>query len=149
MFEKRQKGATARRGLYTPPAKQTRIVAASLAGKSNREIARQEGIKRDTVARILSQTEVLDLVEQYRQQVLLNLVPNCILTLQDKVLTKGGGLRKNVDWRMLIAILKGAQVLVPRVVQEQDIRTDEFRDWTVDELEHFAKTGEWPANRPK
>jgi len=56
--ENGQKGPRKRRGLYTPQAKQARVIAASLAGKSKSEIARTEHLKLDTVARILSRPDV-------------------------------------------------------------------------------------------
>jgi hypothetical protein len=48
-----------------------------MTGQSNREIARQEGIDRETVGRILSQQEVVNLIAQ-NQSRLLNLVPKAI-----------------------------------------------------------------------
>ena len=44
--------------LYTAKAKQARIIAASLAGKSQRQIAREVVVDRETVRRVLSQSEV-------------------------------------------------------------------------------------------
>ena len=52
--------------LYTPKAKQARIIAASLAGQSQRQIAREVGADRKTVRRILSQSEVQALLDAYR-----------------------------------------------------------------------------------
>ena len=44
-----------RRVLYTPEPVRVRVVARHIEGESNREIARNEAIDRDTVGRILSQ----------------------------------------------------------------------------------------------
>jgi len=66
-----------KRGPYTPPPVQVRVVAKHLTGRSNCEIARQEGIDRGTVGRILSQTEVIQQIARYQAQ-LLNLVPEAI-----------------------------------------------------------------------
>ena len=62
--------AIQKRGLYTPKVTQARVIAASLAGRSNREIARQEKLNRGTIARILSQPDVSVFVEFCRQQLL-------------------------------------------------------------------------------
>jgi hypothetical protein len=136
-------GSNRKRGLYTPPAKQTRVIAASLAGKSNREISRQIGIKRDTVARILSQPEVQELIAQYRQQA-RGLVPLCLAGLAAKLVTTKGKLRKGTDWRMLVEILKGTQVLVPKL-EEEVTKKDEFEGRSREELQFFIEHGaRWP-----
>jgi cell division protease FtsH len=44
-------GVTMKGRLYMPESKQTRVIAAFLAGKSQRRIDQEEGIKHDTVAR--------------------------------------------------------------------------------------------------
>jgi hypothetical protein len=143
MIEKGQKRATRKGGLYTPRGKQTRVIAASLAGKSNSEISREENIKRDTVARILSQPEVQELLAEYRQQA-RGLVPHCLAGLEAKLITKGGKLRKNSDWRMMIEILKGTQILIPK--QEEEVsKKDEFEGRSDEELQFFVQhRGVWP-----
>ena len=63
-----QKPPPPKRPLYTPKAKQARIIAASLAGKSQRQIAREVGADRETVSRVLSQSEVQAFLDAYRDQ---------------------------------------------------------------------------------
>jgi hypothetical protein len=65
------------RGLYTPEPVRGRVLVRHMSGASNREIARQEGIDRETVGRILSQQEVVSLIAQ-NQARLLSLVPKAI-----------------------------------------------------------------------
>jgi hypothetical protein len=143
MIKKGQKGASRKGGLYTPRAKQHRVIAASLAGKSNSQISREEGLKRDTVARILSQPEVQELLAQYRQQA-RGLVPYCIAALEAKLITKAGKLRKSIDWRMVVEILKGTQVLVPKLEEEVTTK-DEFEGRSREELQFFIDhRGHWP-----
>ena len=63
--------------LHTPKPKQTRVIARHLNGESNRKIAREERIDRETVSRILSQKElVIMLAEQ--QSRLLRLAPKAL-----------------------------------------------------------------------
>jgi hypothetical protein len=143
MLEKGQKGATRKRGLYTPPAKQTRVIAASLARKSNREISRQEGMKRDTVARILSRPDVQELLAGYRQQA-RGLVPHCLAALEAKLITKAGKPRKSIDWRMIVEILKGTQVFVGKQEQEVHEKKDEFDGRSRDELKFCLENGRFP-----
>jgi hypothetical protein len=119
------------------------VIAASLAGKSNREISKQIGIKRDTVARILSQPEVKQLLAEYRQQV-RGLVPLCLAGLEAKLVTTSGKVRRGTDWRMLVEILKGTQVLVPKL-EEEVTNKDEFEGRSREELQFFVQHGgRWP-----
>ena len=143
MIEKGQKRASGKPKFYTPRAKQTRVIAASLAGKSKSQISREEGLKRDTVARILSQPEVQELLAEYRQQA-RGLVPYCLAGLETKLITKAGKLRKSIDWRMMIEILKGTQIFVPK--QEEEVtRKDEFEGRSREELQFFIEhRGRWP-----
>jgi hypothetical protein len=54
-----------------------RVVSRHLRGESKREIARAEGIGRDTVGRILSQQEVVQMIARYQSR-LLEMVPKAI-----------------------------------------------------------------------
>jgi hypothetical protein len=56
---------------------QARVVSRHLIGESKREIARVEGIGRDTVGRILSQQEVVETIARYQSR-LLDIVPKAI-----------------------------------------------------------------------
>jgi hypothetical protein len=145
MIKKGQKEAVRKRRLDTPETKQTRVIAAYLAGRSRLAIARDEHMNRGTVYRILSQSQVADIIEEYRGQV-RDLIPACIGHLQRKLLTKNGQLKKNgVDWRMLVDLLKGTQILVNREVQEQERVADRFNGWTEEQLERYINTGERPT----
>jgi hypothetical protein len=65
------------RGLYTPEPVCGRVLARHISGASNREIARVERIDRETVSRILTQQEVVQVIAQ-NQARLLSLVPKAI-----------------------------------------------------------------------
>ena len=66
-----------RRGSYKPATVRTRVLAKKIAGKNDRAIAREEGIDRATVGRILSDSEYRDLVKAFRQDV-VDLIPRAI-----------------------------------------------------------------------
>ena len=70
------------RGFYTPKPVQQRIIARYMSGQSNRQIASQEGMDRETVSRILSQEEVTELTAQYQSQ-LLSIVPKAIRVYEE------------------------------------------------------------------
>ena len=59
------------------PTRHLRVIEHHVNGESNREIAGQEGIGRDTVGPILSQQEVVQKIAQCRTR-LLDLVPQAI-----------------------------------------------------------------------
>src|SRR5436309_15410874 len=50
-----------KRSLYTPQPVQNRVIERHLEGASNREVDTAEGIDRETVTRILSQKELVEL----------------------------------------------------------------------------------------
>jgi hypothetical protein len=143
MIKKGQKGASRKRGLYTPPAKQNRVIAASLAGKSKSQIAREEGLKRDTVARILTQPEVNELLAAYREQA-RGLAPYCLAGLEAKLITKAGKLRESIDWRMMVEVLKGTQIFVGRQEQEIHAKKDEFDGRSRQDLQFYLEHGRFP-----
>ena len=58
------------RGPYTSPAVQTRVMDRRIRGESNRKIAREERIDRETVNRILSQAEYLAMISEQQSRLL-------------------------------------------------------------------------------
>jgi hypothetical protein len=76
-----------RRELYTPPPVRSRVIARHVNGQSNRRIAREEGIDSQTVSRILSQREVVDLIAQYQTR-LLEMLPKAV-GVYDEALSSG------------------------------------------------------------
>jgi len=68
--------------LYTPEPVRGRVIALHVSGQSNRRIASTEGIDRETVSRILSQQEAVDLIGRYRSQ-LLGMMPKALQAVED------------------------------------------------------------------
>jgi len=56
------------RELYTPQPVQARVIERHLDGASHRQIAKEEGLDRETVSRILSQGELKELRAQQQSQ---------------------------------------------------------------------------------
>src|SRR6058998_2191494 len=113
--------------LYTAKAKQARIIAASLAGKSQRQIAREVGADRKAVRRILSQSEVQTLLDAYRDEY-RELVPLALGLLRHELsIVPRRGKHANPDaLKVAIEVTKGAQVAVPLSKGEFDVRKDRF-----------------------
>jgi hypothetical protein len=131
-------------GTYQPKAVQTRVVAARLAGKSTSRIAREQGINRRTVVRILSMGEYLDLQNQYRQQFQTN-VPAALEVVQNKLMTRKGKTKPRADWRLAIEVLKGTQVYVSKEVSAHAGGVDDYAGWTDEQLRKCLTTGERPT----
>ena len=58
------------------------MLARHMSGESNRHIASEEGIDRETVGRILSQREVVQMIAQYQSR-LLSIVPKAIRVYEE------------------------------------------------------------------
>jgi len=102
-------------GSYKSKAQQGRILAKKLTGKSNSQIAKEESIRRETVARILSQPELRAVVEQHQQEI-LSLVPDSITVFREELKHRGPE-----KMRAASEVLHGVQVFVTR--QEKDVTT--------------------------
>jgi len=94
------------RNLYTPELVRGRVITRHISGESNRHIASEEGIDRETVGRILSQREVVQLIAECQARV-LSLFPKAIAAYEE-ILDSG-----NLALKAAIAtkLLEGLQVL--------------------------------------
>jgi len=112
-----------RRGSYKPKATQNRILAAKLLGKSNREIAREEGIDPHTVGRILSETEYQALVKIHRGKT-AQLLPKALLAYEQTL----DGYDPELRVRVATEVMKGTQTLVTRSDLEVRPAAETMRD---------------------
>ena len=141
----RKKWGSTKGCCYTPIGKQIHVLGLALTGKGRRQIARELGLDRETVTRILSQEEHQHLVQGYRQAV-LRIVPDALVGLFHLV--------KQGDRTAIIEVLYGARVLIDRhekaAEPEEPIRTydstrvlfyGKYHRWPKDyELEAFERT---------
>ena len=88
------------RDLYTPVPVRGRVLARHIAGASNRQIAAEEGIDRETVGRILSQHEVVQMFAQYQHR-LLAIVPKAIAAFEAALESSGERLRLAAATKLL------------------------------------------------
>jgi predicted transcriptional regulator len=70
---------------YTPTAKQAAVMALGIAGKSKVQIAHEIGLNRETVTRILSQSEYTTIIEELRSRIASELVPDLFKSLKKLV----------------------------------------------------------------
>ena len=104
----------------------------NLSAKFSRELS----LSRNTVCRVLSQTEHQQVLAEFRCQ-LLDLLPECLRVARHR-------LRHNSE-KIAIEILQGTQVMVGKTEQDIHHHVDDFEGWTEDELEQFASTGVRPS----
>jgi hypothetical protein len=110
-----------RRRSYTPDPVRSRIIAKHVGGHSNREIAKEEGIDRDTVSRVLSQDDAVKMMQRYRFQILA-MVPQAITVYEHLLHSKDEKVRAAAAAK----ILEGLQVF-PKdgVYPEQTVPTQD------------------------
>ena len=125
-----------KRKLNTPQVRRDEVVARHLAGQSTSRITREMSMSPTTVLKILSQPEVRELKESYRQKI-LGQIPIVIERVRGKLRSP------RVDWRLLTELLHGTQVLVNRV-EEQVSTKDEFSDRTTADLQYYVIHGRFP-----
>ena len=80
-MKRAQMRPSGRRGSYKPEQVRTRVLAKKIAGKTNRQIAREERIDRHTVGRILGETKFREIANIHRQE-LLGLISESIKVLE-------------------------------------------------------------------
>ena len=118
-----------------------------MGGKSNRPITKEIWLDRDTVANVLSQPEIMAVLQEYRAEALA-LARHALIHLGNRLLTKARKVRsKGVDWKMCMEILKGVQVFVTRMDAEITQKPGEFEGWTDEELAHYVAKGEPPESK--
>jgi len=117
------------RELYTPQPVQTRVVERHLDGASNRQIAKEEGLDRETVSRILSQRELVEL--KAAQQSRLQCMVSRALSVFEEALA-------SPDARLAVAIatkiLEGTGVIDGRGLQgtiDDSIQREVMRKTTL------------------
>jgi hypothetical protein len=109
--------------VYTPKPVQERVIAGHLAGQSSRHLAREEGIDRKTVERILTQPEVAEMRSQYKQR-LFSFVPKALDVIDEALSSEDERIRFTAATKLLEAL----QVM-PRVVNGQtDPHLEEVHD---------------------
>jgi hypothetical protein len=94
------------RDLYTPEPVRGRVITRHMSGESNRQIAIAESIDRETVGRILSQQEVVQMVAQYQARA-LRLVPKAIAAYEEVL----GSDNLHLKAAIATKLLEGLQVL--------------------------------------
>ncbi len=132
--------------LRTPADKVKRILGRKMAGQSHRKIAREEGVSKNTVTRILSREEYQGMMAGYRSVVLEELVPDANRTLKhhlrEKSLTAG------------LRVLEGAQVLArgqkKDLIEHQPAKFGPFgygnyAERSNEELEYALRYHRWPS----
>jgi hypothetical protein len=115
------------------------VIRRRLRGESTRQIAKAEGIARNTVIRILSLPEVRMAVAECRSTI-LGRMPELAIRLVQIAL----GETKKGDRQALVDLLRGMGVLTTRHTVE-DATDQNERDYAYPKVEFFTRFGRWPS----
>ena len=119
-----------------PSIKVAEVVGLYMTSRISRsQIARDLGLNRETVSRILSQEQNQLLIQKYRQTIIEGIVPNALIGLAKLV--------NKEDRQAIIETLYGSRILIQRSEVEQ-IKAPE-RTYAYPKIEFFAKYGRWPS----
>jgi hypothetical protein len=121
---------------YTSSIKRAEVVGLHLAHKTRTEIATLTGLNRQTVSRILSQSEVEALLQTYRSHV-LQMIPDALAGLHVLI--------RELDRQAIIETLYGAKVFTER--KELEVSHPEERTYAFPKIAFFHKFGRWPTQK--
>jgi hypothetical protein len=116
------------------PGKRAEVVGLRLANWNKSKIAKHVGLNRQTVSRILSQSEVETMLETYRANV-LQMVPDALAGLHVLI--------RELDRQAIIETLYGSKVFSEK--KEIDNSRDEQRTYAFPKIAFFHKFGRWPT----
>jgi hypothetical protein len=127
-----------KKGPYKSPTTQGRVLAKRLLGQSAREIAQSEGINRETVHRILTQSEMHAAIIEGRRQ-FTELIPLALAVYKRALEQDKDPYAVNVAKD----VLSGGQVSIPRT--EAFLETKEVEsDRSAEDQFYRAMHGHWP-----
>jgi transposase-like protein len=131
---KREKWGSSKKPLHTPPTKRASVVGMYISGAKQRAIARELGIDRETVTRILSQEETKLLVRGFRDAV-LRIVPQALIGAHELV--------KRLHPQTIANVLYGARVLIDR--HEVEPAEPPKRTYASAKMAFYGRYGRWPS----
>jgi transposase-like protein len=134
--QKGRKWAAPVKNPYTPTAKQAAVMALGIAGKSKVQIAREVGLNRETVTRILSQSEYTNIIEGLRSKIASNLTPAVYKSLEKLI--------KKAHAPTVMQTLFGLKVLSQRHEREVS-ETVPQRDYADTKVKFYYNFGRWPT----
>jgi hypothetical protein len=114
------------------------VIRRRMRGETTRQIAKGEGIARNTVMRILSLPEVHEAIAKSRGLILAR-----VDEMSERLIQIALGETSKGDWRALVAILRGIRVLTPKLEPEETI--PEQRTYAYPKVAFFHKHGRWPT----
>jgi hypothetical protein len=129
--------------LRIPPAKQAIVLIEAARGKSKSQIAKDCRLDRGTVANILSQSEMVEKIQEGRSR-LLGLVPKMVDVVERSLF-------KDTDRATDSAhtALKGLGVYSPKSEVDLTVHADPYAGRSDDDLEFFSQHGRWPEEKEK
>jgi len=119
-----------RRRLYTPKPVRERVLALHIIGVSNRQIAQQEKLDRETVSRILSQEECTEALAQARSRLTV-LMPKAIEVCEEVLSSKN----LRIAAPMAMKLLESTGLLGKQALEQPDPVEEPSSDEIKSELD--------------
>lgn len=135
--KKRRKWAAPTEKPRTPKATEQRVFALALAGRKKSHIAREVGINRETIARILSQQEFDSIIDQIRSRIVTELGEEALKALKYLI-------RKR-DRMAVMQTLFGLKVLSQHSELKLQGGEQGERTYAYASFEFYQKYGRWPT----
>jgi Homeodomain-like domain len=110
--------------LLTPEPIRQRVVARHIQGESQRQIAREEGIDRGTVGRILSQTEVVERLAAFDAD-FLDMAPEAIRAIRAALTSEDERIRTAAAFRFVELMHKRGMEQMMRTAEAAAPKTTE------------------------
>ena len=117
--------------IRAPKSTQNRILAKKIAGKSNRQIGREEQMDHKTVGKILRQSGYDQICEQIKKES-VELLPDCVRVCRRELQRRGPE-----RIRVALDFLHGHQILVNREQRTVKTLVEKFAAYTDEELNQF------------
>lgn len=122
---------------HTPHAKQVTVEALAMTGANYSQIARETGINRETVVRILSQSE-MEMRRAQGRSIILEAVPTLATLLVE--------IAKGKDLIAILAALRGVGALTHKLEVENSTAAEQ-RSYAFPKVAFFHKHGRWPTEK--
>lgn len=122
---------------HTPHAKQVAVEAMAMTGANFSQIAREVGINRETVVRILTQSE-MEMRRAEGRSIILEAVPVLAAKLVE--------IAKNNDLIAILAALRGVGALTNKLEVENSTAAEQ-RSYAFPKVAFFHRHGRWPTEK--
>jgi len=136
------------RGSYLPPAKKGAILAGAAQGKSQRQIAREIGCDRTTVARILSAPAVRAMLSQTDSE-LHSLLPLAVESYEKELKAHNAQVATNLFVGLQVFKPKSQHDVARKTPLDDELERRGLAGRSLEDLRYFCEHGYMPEEEEK